>query len=192
MMISKKRGFKFLIVGLFGLLLVFGISVSAKADTAYLTDSNGANLVSGNQYKIMFGWGSSTSKNAYLTGDDFHSSSDENNAGYYQIIRSDQQTGVQIPQGEGFIIRDVSTGQYWKYHSNMVTAYVSLDNSIIPNTHTLTTSDGSTFYVNGRYNANNGNGYYYQLGTGAYGFGYDWNNKISITNYYVTDMYFVS
>lgn len=189
---NKKYLSRLAAIILIGLLMIIIPVISAKADTAYLTDSSGANIISGNKYKIMFGWAATSSRNAYLTGQNFYSSSNENNAGYFQVIRADQQVGFPIQQGTGFIIRDMSTGQYWKYHSNMVSVNVSLDYSIIPYSHTETTSDGSTFFVSGNRQYKNNDGYNYVLSTGAYTLGYDWNDRIGDVNFYETELFFIS
>lgn len=188
-MIKRKYLLKILFIGLVSLFMLMVTADSAKA-AVYLTDSTGADLVSGNSYKIMFGWGSTSSKNVYLTGNQFYSTTNPNAGGYYQILRTDKQTGLPIQPGDGFIVKSLKSGQYWNYHSNMVSINVLLGNSPITDTHTITTSDGSTFFAIGNREEKSGDGYFYGLGAGGYGLGYDWNNNIGDKNSWETELFF--
>lgn len=186
--IYRKGLLKILVAGIAGLFMLMITVYSVKAE-AVLTNSAGVNLVSGGNYKIMFGWGSTSKKNVYLTGNDFHSSPNKENAGLFKIMRPDRKVGLPIPQADGFIVQNQQTGQYWNFHSNTVTAYVDYGSTPVPYTHTLTTSDGSTFFTSDR-NQKGNDGYWYSFDTGAYTLGYDWDNLISIKYSWETELFF--
>lgn len=190
-MVKRKQILGLLIMGLVSLFMLTINATSAKA-TVYLTDSSGADLVSGNSYFIMFGWGDTSSKNVFLTGQQFYSTSNPyiEAPGKFQIIRPDMKTGVPLQPSDGFIVKSLTTGEYWNFHSNMDSVTVYLDKEPKPLSNTLTTIDGSTFTAYGDRQEKDNDGYYYGLAAGPYTVGYDWNNSIGLKNKYQTELFF--
>lgn len=178
-------------MGVFLLVGFVGYSNPVSASTNNMKSARGNDIISGDSYQIMISWGSTSSKDVYLTGDEFKSTKDMGAGTNFQIISADNKLGTPIPEGAPFIIRSDSSGMFWNWTANMTRAYVWLGDSAIDHTDHVTYQEGSTFTVD---NLELKEGYNsYALGAGGvYALGYDWNNSISTDsgNYWATEFLF--
>ncbi|MBI0605129.1 hypothetical protein [Enterococcus faecalis] len=164
-------------------------SIIVNADNGNIVDSNGNNIISGKSYSILISWGSTTSKDVYLTGDEFKSSNGKGSL--FQITNIDGSMGNTIPENGLFNIRNDSTGQVWNWKSNFTTVSVQLADSIIKDVTEVGYMQSSSFAVGDPGIKSNGVHNYELIAGGAYGLGYDWNNTIGLVNNAETEFAFV-